>query len=128
MRGKTHERIALSAAGLAVYAASVNPAMGAEFVAGAYVAAKTPDLDLVIPGLPHRGPLSHGPFYVLPLAAGVLWNVAALGPAAAMFALGVYLGLAAHLAADGCTVHGIPGRPVCKRIWLVPERMRSRTR
>lgn len=79
--------------------------------------------------LPHRGPVTHGPFvaaWLVPilLVTGALLTRESL---ALIAAVGVSAGYVLHLAADGVTPHGLPGWPFCERVHLLPRPLRPRT-
>jgi membrane-bound metal-dependent hydrolase YbcI (DUF457 family) len=78
--------------------------------------------------LPHRGPLTHGLPAML-LVAYLLVAVHATGnPVIVAAARGVAVGYLAHLlVGDGVTVDGLPGWPVCRRIYTAPPFLRIRS-
>jgi hypothetical protein len=78
--------------------------------------------------LPHRGPVTHGPF--------VVWAwVLLLALAAQHFdhhwvtvtAVGLSIGIVMHLVGDGCTPHGLPGWPFRFDVHLLPRVLRFET-
>jgi len=70
--------------------------------------------------LGHRGPLHSWPGLVFAAAMGTALAVF-LG---ALAGVSLWLGYASHLAADACTVSGIPLSPGRRRLWLLPPRLR----
>jgi membrane-bound metal-dependent hydrolase YbcI (DUF457 family) len=80
----------------------------------------------VVALLPHRGPVTHGPLIAVPLLAIFTVYVLTVSapPVAHLAAIGLAAGYLAHLAADGCTVSGLPRWPAKGKVYAVPRGMR----
>jgi membrane-bound metal-dependent hydrolase YbcI (DUF457 family) len=126
MTGPTHELIGVAAAIAACQAADQTVQTTAAVGACAWATSRLPD-QLELHGLvPHRT-YTHTPLLLLPLIAAVIATATFAGPVVLMVVAGVAIGYAAHLAADACTAHGLPGWPVLERVWLLPPHTRVRT-
>lgn len=159
MEGKTHMVIGASAGLSATLVTNEIVAMEAVMVAGSLLGSLLPDADhrdaliyhrikaernnllfyalgtlLRLPlwpfkRLPHRGPVTHGPFVaglLMPILATMV-AVLASNVLVTMALAGVAIGYVMHLVGDGMTPHGLPGWPFCKKVHLLPRGWRPRT-
>jgi len=123
MRGPTHQLIGVSAGIGAGYAAGLPVQAVGLLAACSYLTSKLPDkAELRV--LPHRCSLTHGVFVATPLVIIGALALAALGPVPGLVGAGAALGYLMHLAADACTVSGLPGWPLTRRVWLLPRPLR----
>lgn len=130
MMGPTHVAIG-SATALGICA--IDPPTfwhGFAFVASSTFASKLPD-QLEFKVLPHRGPthwliMTPVVAFAIGLAAYMVTWTQAISP---WIMAGVFVGYLMHLAADSCTVSGVPlFGPFSRRDrWLVPLRFRTVT-
>jgi membrane-bound metal-dependent hydrolase YbcI (DUF457 family) len=131
MMGPTHIAVGAATALGACALTEPTPTHGAILVAAAVVASKLPD-QLEVFGLRHRGP-THYLLTALVLIGlvGVALTFAdpETRPYAGVVAAGVAIGYLMHIAADCCTVSGVPvfGPFSQQDRWLLPRRLRVRT-
>lgn len=110
MTGKTHSLVGLTGAIVVSITADLPLEHAAIVVVGAVVTAKTPDVDIKIPALPHRGPATHSLLSTAIFVAAVTLLSTFAHPhfPVWLIAVGVGVGIGLHVLADAMTVSGVP--------------------
>lgn len=126
MLGRTHELIGVGCGALAAHALNLEPAGYAALVGAAFVTSKLPDR-LECGFIPHRTVTHSAPVAIAFAVAGAVGAVQTGAVLATLVVCGLVAGYWLHLAADACTPHGIPGWPVCERVWILPRDHRIAT-
>lgn len=110
MNGSTHVRIALACGLYGALLLESDPVPMMSIVAGAFVAARLPDLDIKLP-VRHRS-VTHSILITALLYFGVFYALPR------PLALGFMVGYISHIAADMFTVNGV------ELLWPIPKRIK----